>query len=77
MVRVEDWGQEKNCTLFVFDNTASALSSSHGLNPVQTGETSIVIRFGQNPGMNMTVLIYGGFENLLEINSNKMVIYNM
>lgn len=77
MVRAEDWGRGKNCTLFVFDNTANGLSSSHVLNPVQTGETSIVIRFGQNPGVNLTVLIYGEFENLLEINSNKTVIYDV
>ena len=77
MVRAVDWGRGKNCTLFVFDNTASGLSSSHVLNPVQTGETSIVIRFGQNPGVNLTVLIYGEFENLLEINSNRTVIYDV
>ena len=83
MVRTEDWGRENNCTLFVFDNTANGLSSTHGphvLNPdrrVLAGETSIVIRFGQNPGVNLTVLIYGEFENLLEINRNKMVIYDM
>ena len=45
MVRAVDWGRGKNCTLFVFDNTASGLSSSHVLNPVQTGETSIVHPF--------------------------------
>jgi len=77
VVRAEDWGREKNCTLFVFDNTANGLSSSHVLNPVQKGETSIVIRFGENPGVNLTVLIYGEFENLLEINSNKTVIYDV
>ena len=77
MVRAEDWGREKNCTLFVFDNTANGLSTSHVLNPVQTVETSIVIRFGLNPGVNLTVLIYGEFGNLLEINSNKTIIYNV
>ena len=83
MMRTEDWGREKNCTLFVFDNTANGLSSTHGphvLNPdrrVLAGETSIVIRFGQNPGVNLAVLIYGEFENLLELNSNKTVIYDV
>ena len=46
MVRAVDWGRGKNCSLFVFDNTGNGLSSSHVLNPVQKGETSIVIRFG-------------------------------
>ena len=61
MVRTEDWGRENNCTLFVFDNTANGLSSTHGphvLNPdrrVQTGETSIVIRFGLSQAFYRTV----------------------
>ena len=63
--------------MFVFDNTANGLPRSDVLDPVRTGETSIVIRFGQNPGVNLTVLIYGEFENLLEINSSKTVIYDM
>ena len=76
-------GVERKIVLFVFDNTANGLSSTHGLHVlspdrrVLAGEISIVIRFGQNPGVNLTVLIYGEFENLLEINRNKMVIYDM
>ena len=62
MVRAEDWGRNKGCTMFVFDNTANGLPRSDVLDPVRTGETSIVIRFGQNPGVNLTVLIYGEFE---------------
>ena len=70
-------GARKNCTLFVFDNTANGLSNSHVLNPVQTGETSIVVRFGQTHEEDLTVLIYGEFENLQQINSNKSVIYDV
>ena len=77
MVRPEDWGYGKNCTLFVFDNTANGALSSAVLNPVQSGEVSIVIRFGADPGVNLTVLVYGEFENLLEINSNKVVTYDV
>lgn len=77
MVTSDDWGRGKNCTMFVFDNTANGCLSSAVLNPVQSGEVSIVIRFGANPGVNLTVLVYGEFENLLEINSNKTVIYDV
>ena len=73
MVTSDDWGRGKNCTMFVFDNTANGCLSSAILNPVQSGEVSIVIRFRANPG----VLVYGEFENLLEINSNKTVIYDV
>ena len=77
MVRAEDWGWEKGYTLFVFNNTPSAGLSSSVLNPPQTGEIKIVIRFGQAPGVNLTVLVYGEFENLLEIDGNRTVMYDI
>ena len=77
MVTSDDWGRGKNCTMFVFDNTANGCLSSAVVNPVQSGEVSIVIRFGANPGVNLIVLVYGEFENLLKINSNKTVIFDV
>jgi len=47
------------------------------LNPKQSGEMRLVIDFGANPGENLTVLLYGEFENLLEINDNKIVTYDI
>ena len=76
MVRAEDWGRNKGCTLFVFNNAPSESLSSSVLNPPQTGEVKIVIRFGANPGVNLTVLVYGEFENLLEIDGNRTVLYD-
>ena len=76
MVRAEDWGQNKGCTLFVFNNAPSESLSSSVLNPPQTGEVKIVIRFGANPGVKLTVLVYGEFENLLEIDGNCTVLYD-
>ena len=58
MVRAEDWGQNKGWTLFVFNNAPSESLSSSVLNPPQTGEVKIVIRFGANPGVKLTVLVY-------------------
>ena len=74
MVRAEDWGRGKGCTLFVFNNAPSESLSSSVLNPPQTGEVKIVIRFGANPGVNLTVLVYGEFKNLLEIDGNRIVL---
>ena len=66
----------KGCTMFVFNNAPSEALSSSVLNPPQTGEVKIVIRFGANPGVNLTVLVYGEFENLLEIDGNRTVLYD-
>ena len=38
--------------------------------PKQKGELRLVIDFGANPGTNLTIFLYGEFENLLEINGN-------
>ena len=77
MVRREDWGQDKHCTLFVFDNTANGNLHSSVLNPKQSGDLRLVINFGANPGENLTVLLYGEFENILEIDRNKTVVYDV
>ena len=77
LVQKEDWGYGKKCTLFVFDNTANGCLDSPVLNPKQTGELRLVIDFGANPGANLTVLLYGEFENLLEINGNRIVTYDV
>ena len=76
MVRAEDWGRNKGCTLFVFNNAPSEALSSSVLNPPQTGEVKIVIRFGANTAVNLTVLVYE-FENLLEIDGNRTVLYDV
>ena len=77
MARKENWGQDKRCTLFVFDNTANGCLESLVLNPKQTGELRLVIDFGANLGENLTILLYGEFENMLEINDNKIVTYDV
>ena len=77
MVELGDWGQAKNCTLFMFDNVANGCVDSQTLNPKQTGDLQLVLEFGAAPGTNITVLVYGEFENLLEIDSNGAVLYNI
>ena len=45
--------------------------------PKQTGDLQLVLEFGAAPGVNITVLVYGEFENLLEIDRNGAVLYNI
>ena len=66
MVLKDNWGHDKRCILFLFDNTANGCLDSPVLNPKQSGELRLVIDFVANPGENLTM--YGEFENLLEIN---------
>ena len=75
MVEREDWGQGKNCTLVMFDNVANGCADSQRLNSKQTGDLQLSLEFGAAPGTNITVLVYGEFENLLEIYSNGAVLY--
>jgi len=77
MVRKVDWGHGKRCNLFVFDNTANGCLDSPVLNPKQSGELRVMIDFGANPGENLTVLLYAEFENLLEVNENRVVTYDV
>jgi len=70
MVELGDWGDDKNCTLFMFDNVANGCADSQRLNPKQTGDLQLSLAFGAAPNTNITVLVYGEFENLLEIDSN-------
>ena len=56
MVLKENWGQDKRCTLFVFDNTANGCLDSPVLNPRQTDEVRLIIDFGANPGVNLTIM---------------------
>ena len=77
MVELGDWGQAKNCTLYMFDNVANGCADSQNLNPKQTGDLQLVLEFGAAPNTNITVLVYGEFENLLEIDKNGAVLYNI
>jgi len=76
------WNEEigdrlKNCTLFMFDNVANGCADSQRLNPKQTGDLQLSLEFGAAPNTNITVLVYGEFENLLEIDSNGAVLYGI
>ena len=77
MVERGDWGHGKNCTLFMFDKVANGCTDSQRINPKQAGDLKLSLEFGATPGNNITVLVYGEFENLLEIDSNGAVLYDI
>ena len=77
MLKYTDWGRNKNCTLFMFDNVASGEADSSNLNPRQSGDLQLQLKFHAPPGKVIMVMIYGEFENLLEIDKFGDVLYNI
>ena len=77
MVQADDWGHGKHCTLFVFENAANGCLNTPVMNPKLAGELRLVLDFGADQGADITVIVYGEFENLMEINSNKAVQYDI
>lgn len=66
-----------NKTLFVFDNTANGCLDSPVFNLRLSGEVHLVMQFTGNHPAEITVIMYGEFENTLEINGDKSVIYDI
>ena len=77
MVTRKEWGQGRAFTLFAFDNAANGFLHSPVLNPKLSGELQLMLHFGADPAVNVTVIVYGEFENLLEVDSNKAILYNV
>ena len=77
MVKPGDWGDDKRANLFVFDTTANGSLDSPILNPKQAGEPRLVLDFGANPGAALTIVVYGEFENVLEITGQGTVTYDV
>lgn len=76
-LKARDWGHGKKANLFVFDTTANGALDSPVLNPKQTGDVRLVMDFGANPGQNLTIMLYGEFENVIEIKGNGTVTYDV
>ena len=73
----KNWGNGKKGNLFVFDTTANSALDSPILNPKLREDLRVVIDFGANPGSNPTVVLYGEFENILEIDGDRGVTYDV
>ena len=76
MLTKSEWGQGKSGTLFMFNNVPSGNANTKLLNPKQAGTTELKIWFESNPG-NITVVVFAEFEDILNIDPNGSVIYNI
>ena len=78
MLLPSDWGQGKNCTLFLFNNVPSGKADDPQYrNPRQSGNVRLVIDFAAAVNHNITVLLWSEYENVYEINHLGGLKYNI
>ena len=78
MLLPSDWGQGKNCTLFLFNNVPSGKADHPQYrNPRQSGNVRLVIDFAAAVNHNITVLLWSEYENVYEINHLGGLKYNI
>ena len=76
MLKPSDWGQGKNCILYMLNNVPSGDADSPGhRNPKQSGYVKIDMTFRDNPGVHITVIVWGEFERSFDIDGNGSVLY--
>ena len=62
--------------IFAFDLTADMCGSSPHFNTVQRGNLAVDIKFSTPPTAAVSLVCYGEFENLIQIDSERNVIYD-
>ena len=78
MLLPSDWGQGKNCTLFLFNNVPSGKADDPQYRkPRQSGNVRLVIDFAAAVNHNITVLVWSEYENVYEINHLGGIKYNI
>ena len=70
MVRFDDWGQGKNCTLFVFSNVAHGGHDDATLLPRNEAFIHIQIK-ASSQSEQKTIIIYAEYEGMVEIQGTK------
>ena len=63
----DEWGHNKNCTLFLGNNVPSGDTDGPKLNPKQTGNVRLEIKFRSAVNTNMTILVWGEFGSVIYI----------
>ena len=63
-------------TIFAFDLTPDMCGSSSHFNAVQRGNFAVDIKFSAAPTVAVSLICYGEFENLIQIDSERNVIYD-
>ena len=77
MLLPEDWGQGKNCTLFMFNNVPGDIDDPEFRNPKPTGSVRYEIDFQAVIGHNITVMIWSECENVYEIDQFGGILYSV
>ena len=72
-----DWGQGKNCTLYMFNNVVGDADDPEYRNPRLTGNVRYEIDFRAAVGHNITVVIWSEYKNIYEIDQWGGIIYSI
>ena len=64
-------------TLYAFDLTPDMCNSTEYFNVVQRGSLSVAITFDNSENPNVAMVCYGDFENIIRIDSERNVIYDI
>ena len=62
--------------IFAFDLTADMCGSSPHFNTVQRGNLAVDIKFSVAPTTAVSLVCYGEFENLIQIDAERNVVYD-
>ena len=76
MVKPDEWGHNKNCTLYMWNNVPSGNADGPKLNPKQTGNVRLEIKFRAALNANITILVWGEFESVIYIDHLGAVTYD-
>ena len=76
MVKPDEWGHNKNCTLFMWNNVPSGDADGPKFNPKQTGNMRLEIKFRAALNANITILVWGEFESIIYIDHLGAVTYD-
>ena len=77
--RGNDIGREEfpnGYAVYAFDLTADMCGSSPHFNVVQRGNLSLDIKFSAAPAVAVSLVCYGEFENLIQVDSERNVVYD-
>ena len=64
-------------TLYAFDLTPDMCNSTEYFNVVQRGSLSVALTFDNSENPNVAMVCYGAFENVIRIDSERNVIYDI
>ena len=74
MIKPSDRGQGRYCTLYFWNNVPSGDDDSSLRNPRLTGDVRIEIEFAAAVNQNLTVIVFGEFEQVIEVDHRGGVI---